>query len=204
MKKNISINFLQSLFVGLLVMSNVLSSKIITIGQYVVPGGIFCYAITFLVMDVINEIFGEKQAKSTMIYGIFVQIICTLLLQIVIIMPGANNNFNNVLSINIWLTLAGVISYLISQFIGIKIFNKIKSITRKKWIYENTSTIISQIIDSLIFVGFGFGIGLGMSLNMLLVMFMCQIITKTIIALTDTPFFYLIMHIYKQQGERYD
>ena len=155
-------------------------------------------------MDVINEIFGEKQAKLTMTYGIFIQIICMLLLQIVIIMPGTNDSFNNVLSINVWLTLAGLISYLISQFIGIKIFNKIKSITRKKWIYENTSTIISQIIDSLVFVGFGFGIGLGMSLNTSLVMFICQVITKTIIALTDTPFFYLIMHIYKQQGERYD
>ena len=203
-KKNININFLQALFVGLLVMSNVLSSKIIAIGQYVIPGGIFCYAITFLIMHIINEIFGEKQAKSTMIYGIFVQIICTLLLQIVIIMPGVNNDFNNVLSINIWLTIAGLISYLVSQFIGIKIFNKIKSITRKKWIYENVSTITSQIIDSLIFVGFGFGIGLGMSLNALLTMFVCQVITKVIIALVDTPFFYLIMHIHNKQGERYE
>lgn len=204
MKKIFNINFLQILFVGLLIMSNVLSSKILSFGLYVIPGGILCHLITFLIIDLINEIYGEKQAKSTIIYGLITQIICTILLQITIMLPG-NTNFNNVLSINIYLTIASLISYFVSQLVGIKVFNFIKNKTKQKWVYENISAIISHIINSLIFVGFGFGVGLGLGLDVLLTMFVCQIITKTIIALIDTPFFYLIMHIYKkQQGERYE
>jgi uncharacterized integral membrane protein (TIGR00697 family) len=118
-------------------------------------------------------------------------------------LPG-NTNFNDVLSINIYLTIASLISYFVSQLVGIKVFNFIKNKTKHKWVYENVSAIISHIINSSIFVGFGFGVGLGLGLDVLLTMFVCQVITKTIIALLDTPLFYLIMHIYKQRGEKYE
>ena len=95
MKKCLNLNFLQILFVGLLIMSNILSSKILSIGIYMIPGGILCYAITFLVMDVINEIFGQQHAKDTMLYGLITQVVCMLLLQITIILPSENVLFNS-------------------------------------------------------------------------------------------------------------
>lgn len=205
MKKCLNLNFLQILFVGLLIMSNILSSKILSIGIYMIPGGILCYAITFLVMDVINEIFGQQHAKDTMLYGLITQVVCMLLLQITIILPSENVLFNEVLSINIWLTIASLISYTISQLVGIKLFHKIKDKTKHKWIYENLSTIMSHITNSLIFIGVGFGFCAGYGFNILLNMFVCQVITKIIIALIDTPFFYLIIKLYdknKRQNKK--
>ena len=75
------INLLCQVFVGLLVMSNILSAKLLELGPFLVPGGILCYAMTFLMLDVIGERYGEEQAKRTVLCGLFVQIICAILVQ---------------------------------------------------------------------------------------------------------------------------
>lgn len=126
--KKDNINLLCQVFVALLVMSNVLSAKVLTIGPFLVPGGILCYALTFLMLDVIGERYSEEESKKAVLTGLFVQIICAILVQVVVWIPGDNSaNFDTALKGNWWFTLAGLVAYAVSQTIGVKIFHGIRN-----------------------------------------------------------------------------
>ena len=204
-----NINLLCQVFVGLLVMSNILSAKLLTLGPFIVPGGILCYALTFLMLDVIGERYGEEQAKRTVLCGLFVQIICALLVQIVVWIPGqSSTNFDKALQGNWWFTLAGLVAYIISQTIGVKIFHGLRNklIAKKKewkWLWENISTILSQTVDTIIFIGIAYGIGLGANWETIKIMFISQVAIKTALAIIDTPIFYLLTRRKGNDGDNY-
>lgn len=207
-RKN-NINLLCQVFVGLLVMSNILSAKLLTLGPFLVPGGILCYALTFLMLDVIGERYGEEQAKRTVLCGLFVQIICALLVQIVVWIPGqSSTNFDTALQGNWWFTLAGLVAYMVSQTIGVKVFHGMRNwlIAKNKkwkWLWENLSTILSQTVDTIIFVGIAFGIGLGASWETIKIMFISQVVIKTALAIIDTPIFYLLTRRGENGGDNH-
>ena len=207
--KRDNINLLCQVFVGLLVMSNILSAKLLTLGPFLVPGGILCYALTFLMLDVIGERYGEEQAKRTVLCGLFVQIICALLVQIVVWIPGqSSTNFDTALQGNWWFTLAGLVAYMVSQTIGVKVFHGMRNwlIAKNKkwkWLWENLSTILSQTVDTIIFVGIAFGIGLGASWETIKIMFISQVVIKTALAIIDTPIFYLLTRRGENGGDNH-
>ena len=207
--KRDNINLLCQVFVGLLVMSNILSAKLLTLGPFIVPGGILCYALTFLMLDVIGERYGEEQAKRTVLCGLFVQIICALLVQIVVWIPGqSSTNFDTALQGNWWFTLAGLVAYMVSQTIGVKVFHGMRNwlIAKNKkwkWLWENLSTILSQTVDTIIFVGIAFGIGLGASWETIKIMFISQVVIKTALAIIDTPIFYLLTRREENGGDNH-
>jgi len=207
--KRDNINLLCQVFVGLLVMSNILSAKVLTLGPFLVPGGILCYALTFLMLDVIGERYGEDQAKRTVLTGLFVQIICALLVQIVVWIPGqSSTNFDTALQGNWWFTLAGLVAYMVSQTIGVKVFHGMRNwlIAKNKkwkWLWENLSTILSQTVDTIIFVGIAFGIGLGASWETIKIMFISQVVIKTALAIIDTPIFYLLTRREENGGDNH-
>lgn len=204
-----NINLLCQVFVGLLVMSNILSAKLLTLGPFIVPGGILCYALTFLMLDVIGERYGEEQAKRTVLCGLFVQIICAILVQIVVWIPGqGSTNFDTALQGNWWFTLAGLVAYIVSQTIGVKVFHGMRNWLiaknkRWKWLWENLSTILSQTVDTIIFVGIAYWLGLGADWETIKIMFISQVVIKTALAIIDTPIFYLLTRRGENDGDNH-
>ena len=204
-----SINLLCQVFVGLLVMSNILSAKLLTFGPLIVPGGILCYALTFLMLDVIGERYGEEQAKRTVLCGLFVQIICAILVQIVVWIPGqSSTNFDTALQGNWWFTLAGLVAYIVSQTIGVKVFHGMRNRLiaknkRWKWLWENLSTILSQTVDTIIFVGIAYWLGMGADWETIKIMFISQVVIKTALAIIDTPIFYLLTRREENGGDNH-
>jgi len=199
---------LTSVFVALLVMANVLSTKLLTLGPLLVPGGIICYAFTFLVADIISERYGEKAAKDAVLVGLIVQILCAMLIRIIIILPGDGTHFDKAMQSNIWFTVGGLVAYFFSQTIGIKVFHSLRNFLIEKkgewrWLWENVSTILGQIVDTIIFVGIAYGLGLKADWETLKIVTISQIIVKTAIAVIDTPLFYLFTRR-KEDGSNSD
>ncbi len=101
-----------------------------------------------------------------------------------------------------WFTAGSLLAYICSQSWDVFIFHKIKDWAKNKfgedrynkqrWLWNNGSTMTSQIIDTVIFVSIGFGIGLGIGGNDLIGLMIGQYCIKFVIALLDTPFFYLL------------
>ena len=197
---------LTALFVAILVLSNILSAKLITIGPVIVPGGIICYAITFLISDVLNERYGKEYATRAMYIGLVAQIISSALIALTVVLPGADGSltsaFDAVMGTTPWFVIASLVSFVFAQTADIAIFHGIRKRLmskgrRCKWVWNNLSTIISQIIDTGIYVTIAFGIGQGYFFQadmrwLLLQMAVSQIIVKVVLAIADTPLFYAL------------
>lgn len=199
-------------FVTALLTSNIISSNgmIITnihLGniQLLAPAAVLAYAITFLTTDVIGQIWGKKEANTAVLLGLMAQIICTglIFLTPIIFKPWfVGSDTYSVINGLGWFTLGSLVAYCCSQTWDVYIFHRIKDAAKERlgedkynkqrWIWNNASTMTSQIIDTIIFIGIGFGLGLGMRGNELIGLMIGQYCVKFILALIDTPFFYLL------------
>lgn len=188
-------------FIVSLIIANIVASKIVVLGGLVIPSAIVAYPITFLMTDVIGELWGKKEANKTVKTGILCQILSLILISLAILLPVApfaNNQkeFTLILGNSARVIIASLVAYVCSQSWDVWIFHKIRDKYIKKhgstkggrWIWNNASTMTSQIIDTVIFITVAFW---GKVPN-ILTMILSQYFIKFIFALCDTPFFYLL------------
>ena len=209
-----NLNLLCMIFAVSLVISNVVTAKTIETGIKLIggmtisiPGAALCYAITFLMTDVIGEIWGKKEANKAVLFGFICQTLATLLIIFTQFLPATNpdmqNAYNMLLGQNIIFVVGSLVAYFISQSWDVYIFHKIRdkyiakhgSTAGGRWIWNNASTMTSQILDTIVFTGISFGLGFGWLWNNpigLLNMFVGQYLVKFILAALDTPIFYLL------------
>lgn len=214
MKKNTkNLILLCMIFAVSLVISNVVTAKTIETGipliggmTISIPGAALCYAITFLMTDVIGEIWGKKEANTAVIFGFICQTLATILIIFTQCLPATNPDmqgaYNMLLGQNIVFVVGSLVAYFISQTWDVWIFHKIRdkyiskhNSNKARWIWNNTSTMTSQILDTVVFIGISFGIGFGWIWSNpigLLNMFVGQYLVKFILAALDTPIFYLL------------
>lgn len=200
-KTDDNLKILTVLAVSALITSNVTAGKLINIGFASIPGGILCYAVTFLITDVVGEIWDKNTANKVVWLSFIAQLTASVLIFLTQILPPANFEsqaaYELLLGNSFIFTLAWLCSYISSQFLDVHLFHKMKARKEnKKWIRNNLSTMTSQAVDSVIYLSIGFGIGYGWFWNgqivELLIMFGAQYLVKVILAAIDTPFFYLL------------
>lgn len=203
-------------FAVALVISNVIAGKTFTTGIELfgipvqVPCAVICYCITFLMTDVVGEIWGKKEAQQVVAGGFACQVLSLILIVIAGALPAADAGmqqaFDALLGQNGVFVAASLTGYLLSQTWDVYIFHAIRNrvLARKgsegrvhRWIWNNASTMTSQLIDTVVFIGIAFGLGMGWlfdsaMLPVLLAMMVGQYACKFLLALLDTPFFYLL------------
>lgn len=199
-EKNLSL--LNCLFVVSLIVANVVASKIVSFWGLVVPAAIVAYPVTFLITDVIGEIWGKEEANRTVKIGFVCQLFSLLLIGLAILLPVApfaNNQveFKSILGQSFRCVTASLVAYLCSQSWDVYVFHKLKNINgeKHKWIRNNLSTMTSQIIDTAIFITIAF-IG---SVPNIFTMIISQYVIKVVYALLDTPFFYILTRKRKEK-----
>lgn len=213
-KTNKNLTLLCMIFAVSLVIANVVTGKLIDIpiklfGDNIqLPGAAVCYAITFLMTDVIGEIWGKKEANMCVRFGFICQILASILILFTQFLPAVNPemqvHYEALLGQNWIFVIGSLTAYLLSQSWDVWVFHKIRDRhinktgnTKNRWIWNNLSTMTSQIIDTVVFIGIAFGIGFkwfwapGM-LPVLGAMMIGQYLLKFILALLDTPFFYIL------------
>lgn len=214
-KTNANLTLCSMIFVVSLVISNVVTAKTIDLGftffgaPATIPGAAVCYAITFLMTDVIGELWGKKASDQTVLFGAVGQIFATLLIIFTQALPAANKDmqiaYNTLLGQNYIFVIGSLVAYFVSQFWDVWIFHKIRrwhlsranGSIKNRWIWNNLSTMTSQIWDTVLFIGIAFGLGFGWLFDpamrpTLFTMMACQYLFKFALAALDTPFFYIL------------
>lgn len=187
---------INAVFIMSLLIANVVAGKVVDIFGLIVPAAVVAYGITFLCTDVINEIWGKEETNRAVKLGFIIQISSLGLILLAIALPPAvfakdyNDMFKVVLGQNVRMVIASLIAYSISQAHDVVSFNfwKNKTKGKYKWLRNNMSTFVSQLIDTSIFITIAF---YGVVPN-LIWMILSQYIIKAIIAILDTPFFYFL------------
>jgi uncharacterized integral membrane protein (TIGR00697 family) len=193
-KTNKNLLILNGIFITSLLIANVVSAKIVTFGGLVIPAAIVAYPLTFLMTDVIGEIWGKEQANETVKLGFICQLISLILIGLAILLPVApfadnQAEFKGIMAQSFRVVAASLVAYYCSQSWDVWVFHKIREKgTGNKWLRNNLSTMTSQIIDTAIFITIAF---IGTVPN-IWVMIGSQYLIKCIYALLDTvPFYYL-------------
>ena len=164
--------------------------------------GILPYPITFLVTDLISEIYGREKANRVVLVG-FISSIFIMGVVMVGDMVSATSwspvddaVFHKVFGLFGPAVFASMTAYITAQFIDIRIFHfwKRKTKNRHLWLRNNGSTFFSQLIDtfSVLFLLCSFGVIDWIRFYPLL---LNGFIFKVLVALIDTPFFYLLSHL---------
>ncbi len=195
---------LATLFTTCLLAANIISVKLITIGGWVVPAGIIAYPLTFLFTDVIAELYGRKIASRVVWTGFVANVLMVILVFGSKLLPPASfwaeqPAYESILGMLPRIVLASMIAYLISQHHDVFAFHfwRRKTKGRFLWLRNNASTMVSQILDTGIFITIAFWgtVPTGVLVNMLL----HQYIIKLAIAALDTPFCYLLVGLLKKK-----
>ena len=212
--KNIYL-LLASLFITSLVVSNLifqkffywypLDVKVLGNSLFELSVGILPYPITFLITDLISEIYGKKRANQVVITGIFASFFSMGILVIANEVPAIENSpiddetFNQVFALSPIAALASMIAYLLAQFVDIRIYHFWKNLTQGKmlWLRNNFSTFSSQLIDTSLVVGLLSVFGV-LEWKLFWGLVISGFLFKIIIAALDTPLLYLFVGIFRK------
>ena len=192
------------LFTTCLLIANILAIKLISIGGWIVPAGVITYPLTFLFTDVIAELYGRKTASRVVWLGFGASLIMIILLQAGKLLPPApiwENQlaYESTLGMIPRIALASMIAYLISQHHDVFAFHfwRKKTKGRLLWLRNNASTMVSQLLDTGLFITIAFWGTV--PTNILANMLLTQYVIKIIIAAGDTPFCYLLVALLKDR-----
>lgn len=221
-KNNTNLTILITLFVISIVIANVVGARTITTGLYLgsislsLSGGAITYAITFLCTDIIGEIWGKKTAQSVIKYGFIGQLFATACIVLTGLFPavdaGMDAAYQTLLGQNWIFVIGSLCAYWVSQTWDVLVFHGLRdwyikkhgSIAGGRWIWNNGSTMTSQIWDTVIYATISFGFGLGWIFTAegranLIGIIIGQYLLKACLALLDTPFFYLLTRRSKEE-----
>lgn len=202
-----ALNILTIIFIVSLVISNVITGKVIDTGitlfgnPVTIAGAVICYPVCYLITDIVGEMWGKREANKIVKYGFIGQVLATLIIVATTYTPYLDMDMQaayvKLLGQN-WVFVAGSLSaYLASQYLDVHIFHTLKEKTngKSKWIRNNASTMLSQFVDTAIFIVIAFGFGFGWIFDnqvALLNMVIGQYLIKVIIAVLDTVPFYIL------------
>ncbi|MBW2975854.1 queuosine precursor transporter [Candidatus Woesearchaeota archaeon] len=187
-----------------IIIANIQVMKTVQIFGFVTAMGNIIYGTIFLATDILCENYGKKEAQKAVWLGFFVLISAAIIMQITLkFMPDESDLLSPALQ-QIFgflprIAVASLTAYLISQLHDVWAFNFWKKKTKGKhlWFRNNASTIVSQLIDNVIFtfiafVGFFglFGWEQVFEWNIILQIFFVSYAMKLIVAVVDTPFMY--------------
>ncbi len=202
---------LAALFIASLVVSNLIFQKFFYwepfgLYRFEISVGILPYPITFLITDILSEIYGKKKANQVVIAGIFASFFSMLIILIADFVPSIESSpindtiFHQVFGLSPLAVFASMIAYLFAQFIDIRIFHFWKKLTNGKhlWLRNNFSTFTSQFIDTftVLFLLCSFQILPWPIFPSLLI---SGFLFKVIIAAIDTPILYGVVFLFRKK-----
>jgi len=208
--------YLAALFITSLVVSNLIFQKFFywyplgweLFGSplFELSVGILPYPITFLITDLISEIYGKKKANTVVIAGIFASFFSMGILWLSNVVPALPNSpidnatFSKVFSLSPIAVLASMLAYLSAQFIDIKIYHFWKNLTQGRllWLRNNFSTFSSQFIDTFLVISLLSLFGV-LKWEYFWGLVLSGFVFKVLIAALDTPILYLLVSIFRKK-----
>ena len=193
---------LAALFITALVVSNLIFQKFfywdfLGIYTFKISVGILPYPITFLITDLVSEVYGKKKANEMVTVGIFASFFSLLIILIADAAPAIDKSpvgdelFTTVFGATAVAVFASMMAYLLAQYIDIQIFHFWKRVTKGKhlWLRNNFSTFLSQFVDTftVLFLLCSFG---KLSWDIFGALLLSGFLFKILIAAIDTPFLY--------------
>ena len=206
---------LAGLFIASLVSCNLIFQKFFEIdiwlpfiGDYTFAQsvGLLPYPVTFLVTDIISEIYGKNKANQVVTAGLIASLFMLIVITVAdsvtatVWSPVNDDVFSMVFGLSGAAVFASMMAYLFAQYVDIRIFHFWKRLTKGRhlWLRNNASTIFSQFIDtfSVLFLLCTFDVLAWDRFSTLLIN---GFLFKVFFAAFDTPIVYFLIYFIRKK-----
>jgi len=184
------------LLVSVLVSLDTVAFKILTIGPFIMPGGIFFFAITWLITDITTEVWGRRVSYKIVLLGVMSLAVASIVYTIAVLLQPApfwklQPEFARIFMHVPRIMFASIFTFFVTELFDVWAFWKVRVLTKGKhlWIRNNVSTIGSNFFNGIIFTTIAFAGTVPQTV--LINMVVTQVLFKWGLALIDTPLCYL-------------
>jgi len=148
-----------AVFVAVLMISNVASSKIVDLGPFTFDGGTILFPISYIFGDILTEVYGYRKSRQVIWIGFGCAILMTVVFAIVGFLPAAQGWENQdayiaILGTTPRIVAGSLIAYFAGEFSNSYVLAKMKIFTKGRWLFTRTigSTIVGEGVDTVFFV----------------------------------------------------
>lgn len=217
------LDLITALFVTVLIISNIASTKILTLGalplgatpfQLAFDGGTLIFPLAYIFGDILTEVYGYKRSRRVIWTGFACLALTALTLAVVQQMPPApewtrpdlglasagqmQTAFNAILGQTARIVVGSLLAYCAGEFVNSYILAKLKVRTGGRWLWARTisSTLVGEGVDTVVFVFVAF---LGVLPNDLLwTIFISNYVFKVGVEVVFTPVTYQLVNLLKR------
>lgn len=195
---------LSGLFVGVLVLSNILAVKMVRLGPFVFDGGTLLFPLSYIFGDILTEVYGYRASRKVIWTGLASLVLMSLNIWIIGILPAdrswnLQDAYNSILSPMPRIALASVLGYFAGEWSNSALLSRMKVLTKGRWLWTRTlgSTLVGEMADTLIFVLVAFA---GTYSNGdIIAMILSNYLFKCTIEALFTPLTYKIVAFFKRR-----
>ncbi|MEQ8676577.1 MAG: queuosine precursor transporter [Aggregatilineales bacterium] len=191
-------------FITSLITANIAAVKLVDVFGLIMPAGIVIFPISYIVGDILTEVYGYENARRVIWLGFFCNLLAVVGLIAGQLLPPAGfwdgqEAYERILGYTPRLLVASFIAYLIGEFTNAYVLTRMKALTKGKWLWTRTigSTFVGQGLDSLIFIVVAFGGTI--ATNELATAIITQWLFKTAYEAMATPLTYATVSFFRRQ-----
>jgi uncharacterized integral membrane protein (TIGR00697 family) len=195
---------LVAVFITCLITANIIAVKLIVVFSLVLPAAIIIFPISYIIGDVLTEVYGFRQARRIIWLGFLCNLLVVLAIWVGQLLPPASlwekqPAYEQILGYTPRLLFASFIAYLVGEFANSAVLAKMKIATKGRWLWTRTigSTLVGQGLDSLVFITLAFAdvIPLGALASAIAT----QWLFKSIYEVLATPLTYMMVNFLKRK-----
>jgi hypothetical protein len=156
-------DLIMALFVAVLLISNIASTKILRLGPFTFDGGTLLFPISYIFGDILTEVYGYRRSRRVIWVGFGCAALMAGVLAIVGALPPAEGwqyqeSYEAILGTTPRIVLASLIAYFAGEFSNSYTLARMKILTQGRWLWTRTigSTLVGQGVDTLLFVAIAF------------------------------------------------
>lgn len=192
-----------TLFTAVLLISNIVSTKIIDLKFFTFDGGTLLFPLSYIFGDILTEVYGFKAARRVIWLGFFCSLLMSLMIMLIGALPpgsgwGNQHAYDVILGLTPRLVIASLIAYAAGEFSNSMILAKMKVLMHGRWLWMRTigSTVIGELIDSVLFICIAF---LGIFPNEVVIgLIISNYVFKLFFEIILTPMTYVVVRFLKK------
>ena len=142
------------LFIAALIAANIISVKLIAVGNWFVPAGVVIFPLSYIFGDVLTEVYGYRAARRVIWLGFLCNLLVVLAIWVAGLWPAApfwqdQQAYNTILGFTPRLLLASFLAYLVGEFANSVVLARLKIATAGRWLWVRTigSTLVGEGLD---------------------------------------------------------
>jgi queuosine precursor transporter len=190
---------LAGFFVTNAILGEVTGGKLFSLGPFTMSIGVIPWPVVFITTDLINEYFGRDGVRRLTFMTIGLIAYAFIILYVAILVPAASfspvtdGQFQAVFGQSLWIIAGSIIAFGLSQLVDVGVFWLVRHKTGGKhlWMRATGSTLVSQLIDSIVIIGIAFWLPGKIKTEEFFIVAGANYSYKMLIALAVTPLLYI-------------